>query len=194
MPASHRSTSSYRHPDVRDLHADEAYVLGTYQDHAKCCARCANPLESTDLCSRGTPLAENVVKYLCRREGQFYARRSHPDDKTDKIRLPPHAFSVRWLLAAVEQGLHLNTTGGGDPQTTTPDSPSIRIIEPRPQQSTPTSYFQIRPFCTRKKHLYSQCPLYTQLSSVGPSGLRVDVKYKSRRSTVAVELKFYSNL
>lgn len=193
MPASHQSNSSRRCPDARSLHADEAYVLDAYQLHAQCCSRCADPLDSTNLCPQGTLLAECVVKYLFRREGQFYARRNHPGDKTDKVRLTPNAYSVRWLLAAVEQGRHLNTTEEEESGTATPDHPSIRIIEPKPRQSTSTYYIRLRPFCSRKNHFYVQRPSHSEPSSAGQSALMVGITCKSRRSTVAVELKFYPN-
>ena len=193
MPSSHRSFSR-RRPDLRSLHADEAYVLDAYQNHANYCSWCADPLESAKLCSMGIQLAEKVVKYLCQREGQFYARRSHPGDKTDKIRLPTLAYSVKRLLAAVEQGYHLNTTGEKGHGTATQDDSSIHIMEPRPCQSTSTYHFQIRPFCSRKKYFYVLRPLYPQPSCVSPSCLRVGVRCKSRKSTVEVELRYFPGL
>ena len=193
MPSSNRSFSR-RRPDLRSLHADEAYVLDAYQDHANYCSWCAEPLESADLCSVGTQLAEKVVKYLSQRGGQFYARRSHPGDKTDKVRLPTLAYSVKRLLAAVEQGYHLKTTGEKDPGTAAQDYSSIHIIEPRPRQSTPTYHFQIRPFCSRRNHLYVLRPIYPRFSCVSSLGLKVGVRCKSRKSTVEVELRYSPGL
>lgn len=196
MPPSLRSTSSRRHLDTRNLHADEAYGLDAYEDHAKYCSRCAVPLGSAALYSRGNSLAADVIEYICQHEGQFYARRSHPGDVTDNDRLPPHAHSVRCLLEAVEHGFHLNTIREGDDGTPNPNpnAPSIHVIESRPSQSSTIYYVQIRPFRSRKKRFYIQIPLHSKLFGIGPSSsnLRVGLKWRSQR--LEVYLRLYPEL
>jgi hypothetical protein len=192
MPSSHRSTSSRRCLDWRSLHADEAYVLDTYENHAKCCPRCADPLGSATLCSQGTPLAAGVAQYLCQRERHIYARRSHPDDVTDRVHLPPRVQYGRWLLEAVQQGLHLNTAGEGNTNTTNQGSPSIRTIAPRLYPSARTYQLQIRPLCSRKKHFEIQRLSHPQSFGIGLSSVRLGVGCNRQR--FEVNLRFYPEL
>ena len=190
MPLS-RQSPSYQDRTTRTLHGDEAYVLHAYQDHATSCSRCFNPLESVFLCAQGVSLAKSLLRYIYRRQEQFYASRSHHGDKTDRLHIPPHAYSVRWLLEAVEQGLHRNTTGEQSAGAADLRDPSIRIIEPQLHRSTPTHFLQIRPLCRRKARVYLKHSSHFQAPGRSPSGLGVRLRCNSRRSTVQIELKFH---
>ena len=190
MPLS-RQSPSYQDRTTRTLHGDEAYVLHAYQDHATSCSRCFNPPESAVLCAQGVSLAKKVLRYIYRRQGQFYASRNHHGDKTDRVHIPPHAYSVRWLLEAVEHGLHFNTSGKQNAGAADLSDPFIRIIEPQPHRSAPTHFVQIRFLCRRKGRVHLKHSSRFQMPGLSPSGLGIRLRCNSRRSIVQIELKFY---
>lgn len=178
-------------PQTRDLHGDEDHVVFAYESHAKSCVRCGDPLGSAGLCYRGIPLAHNVVKYLYRRRGSFYACRNHEGDKTDRVYLPTGAHSARRLLTAVEQGL-LKCSGAGDPGHC-----SIEIIErqPRysgPRYSGPSRPCVLYPFSCQRSYIHIPHRSQSRRSGSSPLRFRIGVRRHPRRSTIEFELKFYA--
>jgi hypothetical protein len=134
--------------NVRILHGDEHYVVETYQLHAHLCYQCVHPFRLHGLCEQGIFLARDVVKYLYKRNGRFFAVNNHDYDETDEVDIPRSAYAVRNLLAAVEIGLFLRP-----PHTTSncalrPLSGNpIDIIERRPNSVSSHRAVQYFPFC-----------------------------------------------
>ena len=108
MPTFTRFTgTSDRVHGMRILHGDEHYVVETYQNHADHCHECVYPFRPYGLCEQGTLLARDVLKYLYKWRGRFFALKGHCYDRTNEVELPRSAFAVRNLLAAVESGMLL---------------------------------------------------------------------------------------
>lgn len=96
---------------VRDLEADERFVLTEYETHAGKCGRCVDALDSfregRALCNRGLEYALDVASYIYTKSGKAYSvvDKDHGEDVL--VRIPRDFKSCRRLLLAIEEGLRL---------------------------------------------------------------------------------------
>ncbi|KAE8354654.1 hypothetical protein BDV28DRAFT_130584 [Aspergillus coremiiformis] len=101
---------------VRDLEADEEYVINAFERHASNCSRCANPLgahrENHSLCERGNRYAIDVSEYLYSKNRKAYSVLDRDLTQPTLVKVPRDRRAVHALLCAIEDGLHLNRRGG----------------------------------------------------------------------------------
>jgi hypothetical protein len=97
---------------VRELHADEDYVMTAFERHASHCRQCANPLEAQrqgrTLCDRGRQYAVDVAKYLYSKNGKAYSVVARERNQPTLVKIPHGCPAVRGLLLAIEDGLRLH--------------------------------------------------------------------------------------
>ncbi|KAL4806380.1 hypothetical protein BDV18DRAFT_139346 [Aspergillus unguis] len=96
---------------VRQLEADEEYVMTAFERHADHCPRCSDPLrtfeESQSLCTRGTQHAIDVTNYLYSKRGKSYSAVDRERNQPTLVKIPRDCIATRSLLLAVEDGLTL---------------------------------------------------------------------------------------
>lgn len=96
---------------VRELHADEDYVMGAFERHASHCTRCADPIRTYDdgrtLCERGHQYALDVAEYLYSRNGKAHSVVDKELHQATLVKVPRSYASARGLLLAIEDGLRL---------------------------------------------------------------------------------------
>jgi hypothetical protein len=97
---------------VRELEADEEYVMEAFERHANHCSKCADPLktheEDRSLCERGHQYAIDVAEYLYSKNGKAYSTLDRARNQPTLIKIPRDCHAVRALLLAIEDGLRLN--------------------------------------------------------------------------------------
>ncbi|GAM34247.1 hypothetical protein EIK77_002042 [Talaromyces pinophilus] len=111
------TTGSGNHHDtvpvtkVRDLEADESFVLTEYETHARKCTRCVDALdafrEGRLLCDRGLAYARDVANYVFTKSGKAYSAVDNEHDEEVLVRIPREYKACRRLLLAIEEGLRL---------------------------------------------------------------------------------------
>ncbi|EED23371.1 conserved hypothetical protein [Talaromyces stipitatus ATCC 10500] len=96
---------------VRDLEADESFVLTEYETHARKCTRCIDALdafrEGRLLCERGLGYARDVANYIFTKSGKAYSAVDNEHDEEVLVRIPREYKASRRLLLAIEEGLRL---------------------------------------------------------------------------------------
>lgn len=176
--------------DVRILHGDEYYVVESYQLHAHHCHQCVYPFRPYGLCEQGIFLAHDVVKYLYKWNGRFFAVNNHDHDKTNEVDIPRSAYAVRDLLAAVDIGLSLHPPHATSICTLRPlPQNPIEIIERRPHNSASSHRgVHCSPFCWTKP-IYLQRKSQTKGCDSLSLGLKVKTKCTPRKSAGRVEIR-----
>lgn len=98
-------------PRVRNLEADETFVLLEYETHARKCSRCSDALdayrEGRLLCERGLAYARDVANYVFTDSGKAYSAVDREHGEEVLVRIPREYKACRRLLLAVEEGLRL---------------------------------------------------------------------------------------
>ncbi|KAF9886995.1 hypothetical protein FE257_010611 [Aspergillus nanangensis] len=96
---------------VRDLEADEEYVMHAFERHASHCTQCADPLQAhkddRSLCARGHQYALDVAGYLYSKNGKAYSVINRELNQPTLVKVPRTCRAVRDLLLAIEDGLRL---------------------------------------------------------------------------------------
>ncbi|BAE57111.1 unnamed protein product [Aspergillus oryzae RIB40] len=91
---------------VRDLEADEEYVMVAFERHASHCTRCADPLrarkDDRSLCERGHQYAVDVADYLYSKNGKSYSTLDRERNQPTLVKIPRDCRAVRALLLAIE--------------------------------------------------------------------------------------------
>ncbi|KAL4890565.1 hypothetical protein BDV59DRAFT_184198 [Aspergillus ambiguus] len=101
---------------VRDLEADEEYVIQAFERHAKNCSQCNDPLQVLEegdtrtLCDRGHEYANDVAEYLYSKNGKAYSVIDRDYNNPTLVKIPRNCIASRGLLLAVEHGLRLGRT------------------------------------------------------------------------------------
>ncbi|KKK15997.1 hypothetical protein P175DRAFT_0438600 [Aspergillus ochraceoroseus IBT 24754] len=94
---------------VRDLEADEQYVMTAFERHANHCYRCMNPLDvhqkGHSLCDRGHQYAIDVAAYLYSKNGKAYSVVDRDLNQPTLVKIPRNCVATRELLLAIEAGL-----------------------------------------------------------------------------------------
>ncbi|KAL2002417.1 hypothetical protein VTN02DRAFT_6841 [Thermoascus thermophilus] len=97
---------------VRELHADEEFVLAEFERHASRCSRCADPWrvhkEGGTLCDRGHQYAIDVASYIYSRNGKAYSVVEREHNVFTLVKIPSDCQAVRGLLRAMEDGLRVH--------------------------------------------------------------------------------------
>ena len=97
---------------VRDLQADEEYVMMAFERHAKHCSHCADPIRTYDegrsLCERGHQYALDVAEYLYSKNGKAYSVVDRDLNQATLVKIPRTCIAHRRLSVAVEKGLRLH--------------------------------------------------------------------------------------
>lgn len=98
-------------PRVRNLEADETFVLVEYETHARKCSRCSDALDAYReghlLCERGLAYARDVANYVFTDSGKAYSAVDREHGEEVLVRIPREYKACRRLLLAVEEGLRL---------------------------------------------------------------------------------------
>lgn len=93
----------------RPLSSVEAWSLYHFENHARHCASCFNPLEVTQrggqLCDVGHGLAQDVAYHVYHREGEFYSTAKDYKSKLVRIEIPPGYNQLRSLLKSMDRAL-----------------------------------------------------------------------------------------
>ncbi|KAE8145170.1 hypothetical protein BDV25DRAFT_165240 [Aspergillus avenaceus] len=96
---------------VRELEADEEYVMEAFERHANHCTRCVTPLKAYkkghSLCERGHQYATDVAQYLYSKNGKSYSVLDREYTQPTLVKIPRDCWAVRALLLAIEDGLSL---------------------------------------------------------------------------------------
>ncbi|KAE8376272.1 hypothetical protein BDV26DRAFT_266058 [Aspergillus bertholletiae] len=128
---------------VRDLEADEEYVMVAFERHASHCPRCADPLgarkEDRSLCERGHQYAADVADYLYSKNGKAYSTLDRELNQPTLVKIPRDCGAVHALLLAIEDGLRLNRKERGGVKPPRSRSPIItydRTYPVLPRRST----------------------------------------------------------
>ncbi|OJJ43967.1 hypothetical protein ASPZODRAFT_135385 [Penicilliopsis zonata CBS 506.65] len=97
---------------LREMHADEEYVVNAFERHAGHCLRCAAPLDTLragdSLCERGLSYAADVAQYLYSKQGKAYSVIARERHQPTLVKIPRDCPAVRNLLLAIEDGLRLH--------------------------------------------------------------------------------------
>lgn len=92
----------------RPLSTVEAWSLYHFENHARHCASCYNPLEviqrGGQLCSTGHGLAQDVAYHVYHREGEFYST-AKDNSKLVRIEIPVGYAQLRSLLRSMDRAL-----------------------------------------------------------------------------------------
>lgn len=85
----------------RELTCVEAWSLYHFEDHARACSTCHDPLDvylsGGQLCDYGHALAQDVAEHVYHRAGEIYSRKKDKH-KHVRVELPPGYDQVRGLL------------------------------------------------------------------------------------------------
>ncbi|KAL3476282.1 hypothetical protein BJX99DRAFT_228220 [Aspergillus californicus] len=128
---------------VRELEADEQYVMDAFERHADHCYQCNDPLrvhqEDRSLCDRGHKYAIDVAGYLYAKNGKSYSVVDRDLDQPTLVKIPRDCVATRGLLLAIEDGLRLQRKEKAKP-VTKPNPPVISYdrtyhIAPRRSQT-----------------------------------------------------------
>ncbi|KAL2853489.1 hypothetical protein BJY01DRAFT_65357 [Aspergillus pseudoustus] len=96
---------------VRELEADEQYVMTAFERHAERCYQCNDPLnvqqEDRALCDRGHQYAIDVAAYLYSKNGKAYSVVDRDLNQPTLVKIPRNCVATRGLLLAIEDGLRL---------------------------------------------------------------------------------------
>ncbi|KAL2866463.1 uncharacterized protein BJX67DRAFT_381981 [Aspergillus lucknowensis] len=96
---------------VRELEADEQYVMTAFERHADHCYQCNDPLqvhqEDRSLCDRGHQYAVDVAAYLYSKNGKAYSVVDRDLNQPTLVKIPRNCVATRGLLLAIEDGLRL---------------------------------------------------------------------------------------
>ncbi|KAL4896189.1 hypothetical protein BDV59DRAFT_172260 [Aspergillus ambiguus] len=99
---------------VRDLEADEEYVIQAFERHASHCDKCADPelvhREDRSLCERGHQYALDVAGYIYSKNGKAYSVVDRDAHQPTLVKVPRSCKAVRGLLLAIEDGIHMHRT------------------------------------------------------------------------------------
>ncbi|THC93642.1 hypothetical protein EYZ11_006892 [Aspergillus tanneri] len=139
---------------VRELEADEEFVIAAFERHASHCYRCADPLqvqqEDRSLCDRGHQYALDVAEYIYSKKGKAYSVVDRELNQPTLVKIPRTSVAVRGLLLAIEDGLRLHRK---ELQKSTQSAPVISydrtyLVPPRraatqPAASQPAAYNEI---------------------------------------------------
>ncbi|PLN75027.1 hypothetical protein BDW42DRAFT_46710 [Aspergillus taichungensis] len=140
---------------VRDLEADEEYVMLAFERHADHCAQCVDPLrvheENGSLCDRGHRYALNVAEYLYSKNGKAYSVVDREVNQPTLVKIPRNCLAVRGLLLAMEDGLRLHRQEQESPAVREPQTPVISYdatypVPPRrtaTQPVAPVAYHEV---------------------------------------------------
>ncbi|KAI9925233.1 hypothetical protein ASPWEDRAFT_121053 [Aspergillus wentii DTO 134E9] len=129
---------------VRELHADEDYVMTAFERHASHCIKCADPLEAhlqgRTLCDRGHQYAIDVAEYLYSKNGKAHSVVDQELNQPTLVKIPRDCEAVRSLLLAIEDGLRIHRKENNHPPVISYDQ--TYPIAPRrpvaPQQPVPS--------------------------------------------------------
>ncbi|KAL4885300.1 hypothetical protein BJY04DRAFT_180563 [Aspergillus karnatakaensis] len=96
---------------VRELEADEQYVMMAFERHADHCYQCNDPAqvheEDRSLCDRGHQYAIDVAAYLYSKNGKAYSVVDRDLNQPTLVRIPRDCIATRALLLSIEDGLRL---------------------------------------------------------------------------------------
>lgn len=96
---------------VRELEADEEYVMESFERHADHCYQCNDPFrthqEGRQLCDRGDQYATDVDKYLYSKNSKSYSTVDRERNQPTLVKIPRECIATRELLLAIEDGLIL---------------------------------------------------------------------------------------
>ena len=106
----------------RPARDDEIYVLGAFIKHVHRCKECdyyvfaqARPVAEWNLCEGGHSVARDVTRYVYHRQGVPYSTVDlHSGSEPLRVEIPERFVIARHLLQAVEFGLRLRRSEGGD--------------------------------------------------------------------------------
>ncbi|CZT22937.1 uncharacterized protein RCC_08645 [Ramularia collo-cygni] len=102
----------------RPLTTIEAWSLYHFENHARHCASCYNPLQVVQrggqLCDIGHGLAQDVAYHVYHREGEFYST-SKDDAKLVRIEIPPGYTQLRSLLKSMDRALRSHRISTSSP-------------------------------------------------------------------------------
>lgn len=97
---------------VRELHADEDFVMKAFERHASYCTQCADPIQTHDggrtLCGRGHQYAIDVAEYLYSENGKAHSVVDRELNQATLVKIPRTCVATRGLLLALENGLRLH--------------------------------------------------------------------------------------
>ncbi|PYH49274.1 uncharacterized protein BP01DRAFT_75176 [Aspergillus saccharolyticus JOP 1030-1] len=132
---------------VRELEADETYVLDSFESHASHCSRCANPLktreEDRSLCKRGHQYARDVADYLRSKKGKIYSVVDLERNRSCLVKVPLKYAAARQLLLAIEDGLRVENKSAAGPRNSAPPVISYDATYPvAPRRITTQDYLR----------------------------------------------------
>ncbi|KAL2816220.1 hypothetical protein BDW59DRAFT_153355 [Aspergillus cavernicola] len=114
---------------VRELEADEQYVMDAFERHASHCYHCNEPLqvhrEDRLLCDRGHKYAIDVAAYLYSKNGKAYSVVDRDLNQPTLVKIPRDCVATRGLLLAIEDGFRLQRKVKAEPVVDTSTSPII---------------------------------------------------------------------
>ncbi|KAH8427938.1 uncharacterized protein LDX57_005641 [Aspergillus melleus] len=151
---------------VRELEADEEYVMTNFERHAGHCYQCADPLqvhrEDRSLCDRGHQYALDVADYIYSKNGKAYSVVGRETNQPIMVRIPRNSVAVRGLLLAIEDGLRLHRRERQPVQTAAPVisydrtylvPPRRRITQPAPQQPAYNEIIEREPRTPKRRRV-----------------------------------------
>ncbi|KAI9373543.1 hypothetical protein BJX61DRAFT_375516 [Aspergillus egyptiacus] len=96
---------------VRELEADEEYVMNAFEGHVSRCDPCKAILrvepEDRSLCNRGQQYARDVTAYLYSKNKNAYSAVDRDFNQPTLVKIPIDCKATRHLLMAIEDGFHL---------------------------------------------------------------------------------------
>lgn len=102
----------------RPLSTTEAWSLYHFENHARHCSLCYNPLEVVQrggqLCEIGHGLAQDVAYHVYHREGEFYST-VKDNSKLVRIEIPPGYNQLRSLLKSMDRALRSHRISQSSP-------------------------------------------------------------------------------
>ena len=178
---SHSGSHSSFH-EIRSLHDDERYIIDAYQLHANTCHHCSDCRRSNMLCEQGILLAQNVGKYLYKKNGRFFAVSGHDYDWTNQVNISRGLYAVRNLLAAIEGGFQPGAS------STRSRRHSIEIIERQPRHPE-ASHQAIQYPALWGTNIYPKRKLRKERHRPAVKVVEIEVGCTARRSAVQVAIK-----
>lgn len=131
---------------VRELHADEEYVMMAFERHADHCTRCADPLRAHEkghsLCNRGHQYAIDVTEYMYSKNGKAHSVVDRERNQATLVKIPRDCAATRGLLIAVENGLRLRRRAQ-DHQRPIISYDQTYPVPPRRPAPQPAAYHEI---------------------------------------------------
>ncbi|KAL2808500.1 hypothetical protein BJX63DRAFT_34947 [Aspergillus granulosus] len=111
--AQHSTAISAEPPlPVRELSADEQYVMEAFERHADHCYQCNNPLqvdqENRTFCERGQQYAKDVSDYIYSKNGKAHSVVDRELNQPTLVRIPHDCVATHDLLLSIEDGLRIH--------------------------------------------------------------------------------------